>query len=109
MTLLPQDVEDLDLAFPASVGHLMPAQDSIPAEFHNGHTKWNRIVSDWFFSGLKDAQFIVQEGIDADRALRHIRVIMGSFEPKHEHKESAVAYLLSLWFKDVKYKKGGSS
>jgi len=23
---------------------------------------------------------------------------LGSFEPQHEHKEAAVAYLMSLWF-----------
>jgi len=46
------------------------------------------------------------DGIDQNKALRHIKAILGSFEPKHEHKEAAAAYLLSLWFKSVKYAKG---
>jgi hypothetical protein len=101
---MPQDVGDLERAFPVSVGHLMPAQESIPDEFRNGHTKWNRIFSDWFYNGLQKPRFVPHKGIDQVRALRHIQTIMGSWEPQHEDKESAVAYLLSLWFKDVKYK-----
>jgi hypothetical protein len=42
-----------------------------------------------------------KEGVDVDKALRHIQAIMRSYQPKHEHKEAAVAYLLSQWFDDV--------
>lgn len=97
---LPQAVSDIDLAFPAQVSHLMPAYDDIPREFKNGHTKWNKFFGDMFFSGLKNAKLVAKDGIDGTQAARHIRAISGSFEPKHEHKEAAVAYLMSLWFDD---------
>lgn len=94
-----QEVTDVDMAFPASVKHLIP--EEIPKEFkHHRSTVWNKLFSDWFFFGLKSLELTPKEGVDKDKALRHIKCIMGSFEPKHEVKESAVAYLLSEWFID---------
>jgi hypothetical protein len=59
--------------------------------------------SRWFFSGLpKGTVFVPHEGIDPAKAMRHLRAILGSFEPKHEHKEAGVAYLMSQWFKEVR-------
>ena len=102
----PQDVDDLTMAFPASVKHLMPTREEIPEDFLRGRTKWNDLVGHWFFRGLEGAEFTPRDGIDQAKALSHIKTVLGSFEPKHEHKEAAVAYLLSLWFKRVKYAKG---
>ncbi len=99
----PMDVSALDLAFPANVMHMMPAHDAIPAEFSRSGNKWNRLFNDWFFQGLSSLEVVAKEGIDKDRGLRHISVVMRSFEPKHEHKEAACAYLMSLWFDDATY------
>jgi len=101
MDMKPVEIDSATAAFPASVAHLMPKREDIPAEFkrHNG-TKWNRFAADWFFSGIKATGLIPKEGIDKNAALRHLSAIQRSFEPKHEHKESAVAYLASLWFDD---------
>jgi hypothetical protein len=102
---LPQDIDRITMAFPASVRHLMPAYEEIPDEFRNlnSRSKWARMFSDWFYAGLKDIKTTPKPGIDSEKALRHVGTIMGSFEPKHEHKEAACAYLLSLWFDDVSY------
>ena len=103
----PAEIDNITAAFPAMVSDLMPAQENIPEEFKRfPGTKWNQVFSDWFYSGLKGAEWQPKEGIDQARALRHIGTVMGSYEPKHEHKEAAVAYLMSLWFEDVKYTKG---
>jgi len=37
-------------------------------------------------------------GIDRKAAIRHIKAIMASYAPKHEHKEAGCAYLFALWF-----------
>ncbi len=97
-----QEVSDITLAFPANVSSLMPK--SIPEEFyrHPG-TKWNKLFSDWFFNGLSSLKLVPKEGVDEKKALRHIRAIMGSFEPKHEEKEAAIAYLFSQWFDDAEW------
>lgn len=103
----PQEISDVDYAFPATVSHLMPKYEDIPSEFRNWNSrnKWMQMVADWFFCGLADLKMSPKERIDTEKALRHIGTIMGSFEPKHEHKEAACAYLLSLWFDDATYTK----
>jgi hypothetical protein len=92
----------LDVVFPAGVHHLMPSMESIPEEFHS-RSSWNKLISEWFFRGLNNISVVPAEGIDENNALRHVKCIMGSFEPKHEHKEAACAYLMSQWFKSVKW------
>lgn len=102
----PQEVDDLTLAFPANIAPLMPNKADIPEDIIQGRSKWCRVMSDWFFCGLRDAKWTAKKGIDKTKALRHAGVILGSYEPKHEDKEAAVAYLLSQWFEHVSYTKG---
>lgn len=100
----PQQIDNLTLAFPGSVVDLMPPYSGIPEEFKNQNrpTKWNKVVSQWFFSGLPSGtEFVPLEGVSKQDAMRHLATIMRSWEPQHEHKEAACAYLMSQWFKDV--------
>jgi hypothetical protein len=97
-TMKPQDISDATAVFPARVSHLMPAYGHVPDEFKRGGNPWVELTSRWFYSGLKGATFTPKDGIDKAKALRHLSAVIGSYEPKHEHKEAAVAYLLSLWF-----------
>lgn len=100
-----QEVNGLELAFGGDMKKLLPSYNEIPDEFKNDRNKWVKVVSDWFFYGLKNAQWKPKEGIDTQKALRHVKAIMGSWEPNHEHKEAGCAYLLSEFFEDVKYEK----
>lgn len=100
-----QEVTGLDLVFGGDMKKLLPPMSEIPEEFKKGHSKWNKVVSDWFFYGLKNADWKPKEGIDATKAIRHVSAIMRSFEPQHEHKEAGCAYLLSEFFEDVKYER----
>jgi hypothetical protein len=94
----PIDVNDLDLAFGGDVKTLMPSYDAIPDDFKRGSNPYVRFQQQWFYSGLKKEQIpAAKQGIDQKKALRHLGAIQGSFQPKHEHKEAAVAYLASLW------------
>lgn len=99
---LPQKVDDLTLVFPADVRTLMPKHKDIP-DAYPGMAKWIKFQQDWFYGGLEDVKFTPKEGINPKDAWRHLKAIQGSFQPKHEHKEAAIAYLASLWFEDVKY------
>lgn len=93
----PVEVSDAQVAFPANLERLLPPMNEIPEELrYRSGTAWNRIVGRWFFTGLR-GRFVWKEGIDGEAAMRHLRACMGSWEPKHEHKEAGVAYLLSLW------------
>ena len=105
-TALPvPEISALDAAFPAHALDWMPKWEDIPEEFRNmnSHTEWNEIVCAWFFHGLpEDVRFYPRRGIDAEMAARVVGATLGSFAPKHEHKEAAAAYMLSCWFSKVK-------
>ncbi|ORB77461.1 hypothetical protein [Mycobacterium timonense] len=94
----PQEVDDVLLAFPARLGELLPPSEVIPADYPHRH-EWLRFQSMWFAGTLPaDCQLEALEGVDAAVAGRHLEAIQQSFEPKHEHKADAVAWLASRWF-----------
>jgi hypothetical protein len=93
----PAPIDDVTLAFPASVTALMPPYSELPKELPR---KWVGFQRDWFYKGLKVTGLRAKPGVDLTMALRHLGAIQRSFEPKHEHKEAAVAYLASRWLED---------
>lgn len=105
-TFKPQEVSQAELAFGGDMAKLLPLYTQIPDEFKRGGGKWNKLASTWFFRGIKNVVWTPKPGIDEGMALRHIKAILSSWEPKHEHKEAGVAYLLSLWFDDATYEVG---
>jgi hypothetical protein len=106
----PQKVDGLDMAFGGNMKNLLPPMLDLPEEFTSRENKWHDIVSHWFFRGLPSTtKYTPKDGIDPNEALRHVGTIMGSFEPKHEHKTAACAWLLSLWFEDIVLPKEGKS
>jgi hypothetical protein len=104
-TLWPvPDLNDAEVAFPANVLDWMPPRNEIPEEFRfmRGRLEWSEIVASWFFQGLPaNVEFHPRPGVDAEKAFRAIQAILGSFAPKHEHKDEAAAFLLSQWFERV--------
>lgn len=102
MRAIPE-ITDARIAF-GCIDH-MPKYSEVPDEFKHGETKWNRLVSDMFFSGLSDLSLIPKEGVDPKKAFRAVQAILSSWEPKHEHKEAGAAFLLSEWFEDATWTK----
>ena len=97
----PIEMKD-ELPFgPANVYDIMPARADIPEKFgHCSSNEWCKWQSQWFFSGLKDNEIpVCKKGIDTNTAISHLAMIQRSWQPKHEHKQEAIAYLASLWFK----------
>lgn len=99
------DLAAVDVAF-GNIKH-MPKYETLPDDFKRGHNEYCDAVSAWFFSGAKGTpdgliidgvRFTAKAGVDRDKALRAIKAVLGSFEPKHEHKEAACAFMLSEWF-----------
>lgn len=102
-TLPVPEINDVELAFPANALEWMPKWEDIPEEFRHGYSEWNEIASAWFGAGLPaDVEFYPREGVDPAKAVRACKATLGSYAPKHEHKEAAVAFMLSCWFKRVK-------
>lgn len=102
----PKVIEDVALAFGGKMADLLPPYASIPDDFKHfggrGYAKpWCGFVSDWFYKGTKLSRLTPRADVDAQVAVRHAKAIMASWEPKHEHKEAGVAWLLSRWFEAV--------
>lgn len=102
----PTEVDDLTLAFPANALEFMPSreecEEALKALGPKDEKKWRDFQHTWFFKGLPaDVKLHMRKGIDGETAFRHLQAIQGSFAPKHEHKEAAVAYLASRWIKKV--------
>lgn len=95
----PQILSELDTLFPTDVSHLMP--NNIPEEFYYNTNPYAKLVSEWFFRGLSKSKLKVRLDINEGDAYRHMKAIMGSWDPSHEDKIASVAYLMSLWFEVV--------
>ena len=98
-------LDDVSVAF-GETAH-MPPYERIPQKFRDGRCQEAVAVSTWFFSGARrvgntivagDVSFSPKPGVDVNDAVRAIQAILRSFQPKHEHKEAACAYLLAEWF-----------
>ncbi len=102
ITILPEEVTAIDMAFPARGVELAPPMDEIPEVYRDGHGEFSGFAGHWFFAGLGEGSaFHPRSGIDARKAFEHLNVIMGCYGLKHEHKEAAVDYLASMWFEAV--------
>lgn len=86
------------MAFPTSVEGFLPPFKDIPDEFKHGHTPQNGLFAKIFYSGASLAFLKSKPGIDRQSAINHISYVSRSFEPKHEHKEAGVAWLIAEWF-----------
>jgi hypothetical protein len=97
---LPKAVDDVFLAFPAQViGTLIPPWNDIPDEFKNFSSGHEELASYACFHPVEFRQEALTDGVSAKLATRHLSAVARSFEPKHEHKEAAIAFLISLWLK----------
>ena len=98
-----KDIDEVPLAFPADVWDLMPDYNSelLTPYWNSFHSESVKIVSRWFFQGLENPKFYPKEGVDAEKAIRHITAVMRSFQPKHEHKTSTCAFLIDEWFDKI--------
>ena len=85
----PQETSAVDRAFPADFERLMPAPEAIPERYwRSGATPFSGLVIHSMTQGWgTTAQFAPHEGVDAERAFWHLQCIIGSFGPKHQHKE----------------------
>lgn len=86
---------EVDMAFStySTIPELL--KEAKKRKFYNGHTPYNKLFSDLFFSGGRIA---FKKDIDEENAKEiwlYCRSFMSSFEPKHEEKEAICAMLMS--------------
>ena len=98
-SMLPTEMELAKFDFPKPSWGL-PTNNDLLAEakkrgFLHGRTPYNKLFSELFFKGGK-VEF--KDGVDENlkqKGWDYCRALMGSFNPKHEHKEAVCAMLLS--------------
>jgi len=96
-------VDDLTLAFPAMIMHLLPSWAVLTDEQRAMKGDWADFVEHWMFRGLPgDILFALKPGIDGEKMLRHMQAVLSSYQPKQEHKIGGLAFLCERWFIAVK-------
>lgn len=108
----PQEVSEVEIVFPASVSSLMPPESydrDLVISAMNGYLPWSGFVGALWAGRVKQEtiEMIPRDGIDGETAWRHIVCIMGSYEPKHEHKITALNVLLESWFHEAIWEEKG--
>ena len=99
---LPKPVSDVQFAFPANIiGTLIPEWDDLPDEFRNRTSGYEELARHACFNNVELRPQVLRDGVDAELANRQLNAIVRSFQPKHQHKEAAIAYLLSLWLTPI--------
>jgi hypothetical protein len=112
--LRPQKIKNIDTMFgiiDTVIDIYLPKWTELPMDFRReiGEAKkWINIVDDLFFCGARNIRCVVKDPtIDQVDIMRHVSMLLHSFEPSHEHKTAGVAYLLSLWCTDITYTRMG--
>ncbi len=101
----PHEFSDVQRVFPAQIMEHLPPWEEIPDDFKNESHSACNVLPRWMFGDLftKEpmASIVGKEGVSAKTIFYHIDTILRSYEPKHEHKEAGVAYMISLWVRSV--------
>ena len=99
----PVAIPRVQQVFPANLGDLLPPLDLIPEAYRSGRAGHVSTYARSMALGRIDESLalIKRPGVDPELAWTHLCTIASSFEPKHEHKEAALAWLLSMWYLDV--------
>jgi hypothetical protein len=98
----PTPVSDWDMTFGGMAGcmdRILPPWDDIPPLFQKRLHAWCHFWDKAFFNGASLAELKPVEGVVKVVATRHLKAIINSMEPSHEHKIAAVAWLSFKWFK----------
>lgn len=102
---LVEGVKNFDAGEAAFMGstELLPNYEELPDDFKCQNNDWTKLFSVWFFNGLPEGtEFVPKDDVDTSKALAVVKAHMSSFEPKHEHKTSGVAWMLSQLFEEVR-------
>jgi len=86
------DLDD-DRAVRKAIAELL--EEAKERKFYDGNTEYNDLFNKLFFSG---GEIEFQKKVDEDfkaKAWPFCRAVMGSWDPKHEHKEAVCALLMS--------------
>lgn len=102
----PIEVSDVLMVFPGQVDHLMPPESKFTDDL--GQEDFRQLASDWFYHGITIAEekTVPRPGIDLNKAYRHLRCVLGSYQFSQEYKINAIALLCEAWFEQISWSPG---
>lgn len=89
------EVSKIDLAFPTFDTIPVLLKEAKARGFLDGETEYNKMFKTLFYTGGTP---IPKEGVDEDfacSAFLYAKALMGSYTPKHEHKEAVCVLIFS--------------
>lgn len=104
---LPLETSQIERAFPAHFERLMVAPERIPATFWRGRegyqpSTFTGLTMTWMMGRWPEGvAYAPMPDVDAETAFWHLHCIIGSYGPKHEHKEACVEFLAERWFQGI--------
>jgi hypothetical protein len=99
--LKPIEVNEVEMAFPAEIEHLIPPLEDIPSVYKDSNP-WEAVFKEFFYNGNKNnIGLIPKEDIDPSLAFRHISCVIRTYSIKHEYKTAACCYLFDTFFIDA--------
>lgn len=96
----PQESNAWDRINPSTIWRLLPRWNDIPELFKQDGNRWTQLADEWYAATLNLDSLQTKPGIDREMAIRHIKTILGAWDPQMAHKIASVAYLASQWFEE---------
>jgi hypothetical protein len=97
IAMMPAETSDAEIAFGSCT---IPPISDVPEPFRSDYysNEWCKIAEGLFYAGGDVSEWVAIDGVDRDAAIAHFRSVLGSWEPKHEHKMAICGWMLSMWF-----------
>lgn len=95
-TLTPEDVASItDPEAVFGTERLLPAWESIPAEFKSGNSYTKLAEAIFYGSSMPSGRIELKAGFEPMALNRAVRAHLQSYGPRHEHKIAGVGFLIS--------------
>ena len=96
----PHEVTDDQINYPDQLGDLLPphSQEIKDWALTKDANQYLDFITTWEEQGLgSGSQMFLKPGINGTNVLRHLKAVMGSFQPTPEHKIDSASWLLAQW------------
>ena len=97
IAMMPAETSEAEVCFGSDN---IPSISDVPEPFKTDwhRNEWCRVAMKFFYKGGNVGEWVSVDGVNKATALAHFSAVLGSFEPKHEHKMAICGWMLSMWF-----------
>lgn len=94
------EVDQATMIFGSNIPGYRDVIAAIPEEFKSRRNRWCDLANNIFFRGADTASWKFRQPALKTKQLAYLQTWLGSFEPRHEDKESVCGWLLSLMLEE---------